>query len=162
MLPIVLNIEKQKYVVLGEGEAFQRRRELLSQAGCDFLTNPKAIPARSIVFIAGLEREESERLYQAARLAGALVNTEDIPPLCDFHMPAQVRRGDLLLTVSTGGNAPSLSRILKEHLAAQFGVEWEGRLKRLADKRKSWRTEGKTPKEISAAAMRFVEQEKWL
>ena len=162
MLPIVLDVEKQKYILIGEGPAFSKRLELLRQAGCAPLVNPDSIPQNSIVFVAGLSRAQAEKTYQAARLAGALVNTEDVPPLCDFHMPAQVRRGDLLLTISTGGHAPALSRILKERLAHQFGIEWGQRLKTLADKRKSWRTAGKTPQEVSAAVSQLVEQEKWI
>ena len=37
------------------------------------------------------------------RALGRLVNVEDVKPLCDFHTPSQVRRGDLLLSISTGG-----------------------------------------------------------
>ncbi len=62
----------------------------------------------------------SARLAQLARDAGVLVNVEDVPDLCDFHVPAAVRRGDLLLTVSTGGRAPGLSRILREWLETPF------------------------------------------
>ncbi len=58
-----------------------------------------------------------------------LVNVEDVLPLCDFHVPAVVRRGDLLLTASTGGAAPGLARALREWLAQNFGPEWTDRLK---------------------------------
>lgn len=164
MLPIVLDISKQKYVAIGEGEPFARRLELLREAGAgsEIQINPSEIAQNAIVFIAGLSREASQPFYDRAKAAGALVNTEDIPDLCDFHMPAIVRRGDLLLTASTSGKSPALSRILKKKLAEQFGVEWSDYLKELATRRQQWRTEGKTPQQISAAVGQIVEQERWI
>src|ERR1700760_993665 len=78
---------------------------------------------------AGLPEGEARLLATRARAQGVLVNVEDVLPLCDFHVPAVVRRGDLLLTASTGGQVPGLARALRERLAAQFGPEWTGRVK---------------------------------
>ena len=87
---------------------------------------------------------------------GVLVNVEDVLPLCDFHVPAIVRRGDLLLTASTGGQAPGLARPLRESLAEQFGPEWTGRLKDLGLARAKWRAAGpvaraKSPQQCARA-----------
>jgi len=59
-----------------------------------------------------------------ARNAGALVNIEDAKPLCDFHVPSLVRRGDLVMTVSTAGRSPGLARRLRRHLEKLFGDEF--------------------------------------
>jgi len=59
-----------------------------------------------------------------ARSAGALVNVADAPELSDFYVPAQIAHGDLLITVSTGGGSPALSRILKQDIAARYGPEY--------------------------------------
>jgi hypothetical protein len=69
-----------------------------------------------LLFVAGLDEGEARHLAARARAFGVLVNVEDVLPLCDFHVPAIVRHGDLLLTASTGGAAPGLSRALREHL----------------------------------------------
>ena len=42
-----------------------------------------------------------------AEAAGVWVNTADDPANCTFTLPARVRRGDLLVTVSTGGRSPA-------------------------------------------------------
>ena len=55
-----------------------------------------------------------------------LVNVEDRPALCDFHSVAEVRRGDLLLTVSTGGASPGLAARIRARLAAEFGPRMGG------------------------------------
>jgi len=63
-----------------------------------------------------------------AREAGerrVLLNIADNPGRCDFQVPAKVRRGDLLLTVSTGGASPALAKLIRERLEHQFGEEYD-------------------------------------
>ena len=56
----------------------------------------------------------------------------DAPELCDFTVPAQVARGDLLITVSTGGRSPALARRLREELAGRYGPEYGACLELIA------------------------------
>src|SRR4029077_6417769 len=100
-----------------------------------------------LLFIAGLKRSAAAALAAKARAAGILTNVEDVPELCDFHVPAVVRRGDLALTVSTSGKAPGLARLLREWLERAVGTEWQDRLERLAEARTGWRSEGLGPSE---------------
>src|ERR1700743_2446278 len=79
-------------------------------------SDTSALKDLKILFIAGLDEVSSERLAKLGRTQGLLVNVEDVPVLCDFHVPAAVRRGDLVLTVSTGGKAPGLARLIREWL----------------------------------------------
>jgi precorrin-2 dehydrogenase/sirohydrochlorin ferrochelatase len=97
-----------------------------------------------------------------ARGLGVLVNVEDTPHLCDFHVPAIVRRGELLLTASTGGRVPGLSRALREHLADEFGPEWTARLKELGVARAKWRSQGLSPHEVSQQLRDLIAQMDWL
>lgn len=56
-----------------------------------------------------------------ARRLKVLVNVVDDPSHCDFVLPAVIRQGDLLITVSTGGRSPAVARHIRrrlEHLAA--------------------------------------------
>ena len=46
-----------------------------------------------------------------AEAAGVWVNSADDPARCTFTLPARVRRGDLLVTVSTGGRSPALAAV---------------------------------------------------
>lgn len=165
MLPIVLNIASQKYVIIGKGNAFERRVDLVRNSKVsaeNLFINPKTIPKKSIVFIAGISVEEAQKHIISAHQIGALVNIEDVPSLCDFHMPALVRRGDLLITISTGGRSPALSRLLKHQLEKEYGAEWEGRLDHMADKRSEWRKQGMTPAQISSAAQNLVKEQGWI
>ena len=55
-----------------------------------------------------------------ARAIGALVNAAAQPEITDFQVPSRVQRGDLLLTVSTGGGSPAFSRLLRERLEQEY------------------------------------------
>jgi precorrin-2 dehydrogenase/sirohydrochlorin ferrochelatase len=91
-----------------------------------------------------------------------LVNVEDVLPLCDFHVPAIVRRGDLLLTASTGGQVPGLSRVLRESLAEDYGPEWTQRMKELSLARAKWRSQGLSMAEVSQHVRDMISAMGWL
>lgn len=63
-----------------------------------------------------------------ARLRGILVNVADDPAAGSFHTVGAVRRGDLLLTVSTDGRSPAFAAHLRAELAERYGPEYAGAL----------------------------------
>ena len=67
----------------------------------------------------------SREVWEEATKAGILVNTADQPALCDFIMPAVVRRGELAVAISTGGASPALAATLREKLSEILGPEYE-------------------------------------
>ncbi len=184
MLPIVLDISSRRVVVVGRGYAALQRYEYARDAGAEQLAlyvidqdgwacNAEAaiyerLPVKAdlegaaVVLIAGLPVDETTHIAASARAVGALVNVEDVPHLCDFHVPAIVRRGDLLLTVSTGGKSPGLAQTLKEHLQVQFGPEWTARIRTVIDARTRWREEGRAKTEIARLTNELVDREGWL
>jgi precorrin-2 dehydrogenase/sirohydrochlorin ferrochelatase len=85
-----------------------------------------------------------------------------MPELCDFHVPAVVRQGDLLLTVSTGGLAPGLSRSIREWLQKKFGPEWRRRAVQVGRARENWRSKGLEASEVSSRTREMVEEKGWL
>lgn len=91
-----------------------------------------ALPRPLLVFCATDDRTANAAFGKAAREAGALVNDATTPGLCDFFLPAALRDGDLLVTVSTGGASPALARTLKKRFAARLGASWGDWLERLA------------------------------
>jgi precorrin-2 dehydrogenase/sirohydrochlorin ferrochelatase len=167
MLPIVLNPVTLKVGLAGQGDARDRRAALLAEAGVEARLLPQnpsdeVLAPLQVLFVAGLDEGESRDLATRARALGVLVNVEDVLPLCDFHVPAMVRRGDLLLTASTGGQVPGLARALRESLAEEFGPEWTARLKELGLARARWRSEGLTPGEVSANVRELIARMGWL
>jgi precorrin-2 dehydrogenase/sirohydrochlorin ferrochelatase len=167
MLPIVLNPVSLKAGLAGEGLARDRRAALLADAGVEARLLDGAVPddllaGLDLLFVAGLGESEARDLATRARRLGVLVNVEDVLPLCDFHVPAVVRRGELLLTASTGGQVPGLARALREALAEDFGPEWTGRLKELGLARAKWRAEGLTPSQVSQNVRDMIVAMGWL
>lgn len=69
------------------------------------------------------------------RHSGALVNVASDAAAGTFHTVGTVRRGDLLITVSTGGQSPALAARLRAELAARYGPEYAAALRRIAQLR---------------------------
>ena len=167
MLPLVLNPVNLRVGLAGRGPDRDRRAALLAEAGVEARLLPDAISDAllaplQVLFVAGLPESEARALATRARALGVLVNVEDMLPLCDFHVPAVVRRGDMLLTASTGGQVPGLARALRESLAGQFGPEWTERLKELGLARAKWRSEGLSPREVSHNVRDLIARMGWL
>lgn len=68
---------------------------------------------------------ERTAIHAEARARGVLVNLVDDTQHCDFAAPAVVRRGELIIAVSTGGRSPALASRLRRLLEERFGPEWE-------------------------------------
>lgn len=60
----------------------------------------------------------------AATQAGALSNVVDAPEASDFFVPSVIQRGQLQLTVGTGGVAPAVAAAVKRRLELAFPAEW--------------------------------------
>ena len=84
----------------------------------------------------------NQTVHDDADAAGVWVNAADDPARCSYTLPARVRRGDLLLTVSTGGSSPALAAWLREQLEEQFGDEYAILVDVLAEERARVQAEG--------------------
>jgi siroheme synthase-like protein len=60
-------------------------------------------------------------VYEDAERRAMLVNVVDVPPLCNFILPAIVRIGPLAIAISTAGASPALAKRMKREIAASFG-----------------------------------------
>jgi precorrin-2 dehydrogenase/sirohydrochlorin ferrochelatase len=167
VLPITINPRVVRVGLAGAGEGLARREAFLAVSGVESVcvameSSDAALHRLSVLFIAGMERREAAELARRARSGGVLVNVEDAPELCDFHVPAVVRRGALILTISTGGRAPGLARRLREWLQKRFGPEWDEHLETLGAARAGWRTDGLPPDEVSRRSGELIEIKGWL
>jgi len=76
----------------------------------------KHLEGAVIVIAATDDPQVNRQVAEDARQLGAWVNVVDRPELCDFHVPAVVRRGPIQIAVSTGGASPALARGIRETL----------------------------------------------
>jgi precorrin-2 dehydrogenase/sirohydrochlorin ferrochelatase len=100
------------------------------------------LDGRRLVIAATNDPAVNEAVFRDAEAAGVWVNGADDPAHCSFTLPSIVRRGDLLVTVSTGGRSPALAVWLRERLEAEIGPEYEVLLDLLAAERETIRAAG--------------------
>jgi siroheme synthase-like protein len=65
--------------------------------------------------------EVNIRVFEDAEERAMLVNVVDVPPLCNFILPAIVRNGPLAIAISTAGASPALAKRMKREIAETFG-----------------------------------------
>jgi len=81
-------------------------------------------------------------VYAEGQRRGVWVNGADDPANCSFTLPSVVRRGDLQVTVSTGGRSPALASWLRRRLEREIGPEYETLLDLLATEREGLKAAG--------------------
>jgi precorrin-2 dehydrogenase/sirohydrochlorin ferrochelatase len=184
MVPIALDPKFCKLAVVGNGDLALRRLSVLraggavplvfadapatalvAQAGDDLrlrLPDADDLAALNVLWVVDVAEGVGEGLAAAARALKVLVNFEDRPAFCDFHSVAEVRRGDLVLTVSTNGAAPGLAGTIRRGLETCFGPEWDGRVAEVARLRAGWRAEGMKMPEAARRIEEIVAAGCWL
>lgn len=140
--PVFLELTGRRAVVIGALAVAEGKAEALEAAGADVdvfpngAWHPADLDEAFICVASSRNAGERDAIARAARERGVLVNVMDDVPNCDFAAPAVVRRGELVLAISTGGRSPALARKLREELEERFGAEWEGVLEVLTDVRR--------------------------
>jgi precorrin-2 dehydrogenase / sirohydrochlorin ferrochelatase len=92
------------------------------------------------VFMAIAATDDTEaniRVWEDAERRAMLVNVVDVPPLCNFILPAIVRSGPLAIAISTAGASPALAKRMKREIEGQFGEPY-ARLAVLLNEVRGW------------------------
>ncbi|MEP9411020.1 MAG: bifunctional precorrin-2 dehydrogenase/sirohydrochlorin ferrochelatase [Candidatus Brocadia sp.] len=156
--PIFLNIQDKKCVVVGGGDVAWRKVCSLKDAGAKVtVVSPEFCP--ELEKETGIERikrkydtkflkeamlvvastddgEVNKKIYCDAVERGILVNVVDRPEFCSFIVPSSIMRGDLCISISTGGASPALARNIREFLEKEFGDEYGEFTKLLSEMRR--------------------------
>jgi siroheme synthase-like protein len=74
-----------------------------------------------IAIAATADTDANIRVFEDAERRSMLVNVVDVPPLCNFILPAIVRTGPLAVAISTAGASPALAKRMKREIAELFG-----------------------------------------
>jgi len=143
--PIFLELSGRRVVVIGAGAVAARKAQSLLDAGArlvivadkidDVLTSlcqgtnaelikskyAKDYLSKAVLAIAATgDRQLNRRIYKDCQELEILCNVVDEPKLCDFFVPAVVKRGDLQLTISTEGNYPAYVGHIRKKLEQTF------------------------------------------
>ena len=93
---------------------------------------------RSVGAIAATDDSEANiGVYDDAERRAMLVNVVDVPPLCNFILPAIMRSGPLAIAISTAGASPALAKRMKREVAELFGEEY-ARLAVILNEARGW------------------------
>jgi precorrin-2 dehydrogenase / sirohydrochlorin ferrochelatase len=155
--PICLNLSGRLCLVVGGGAVALRKTQDLLEAGakvravapqiaegfratCGVELVRRAYTSADldgcVVAIAATDDAKiNRRVYEDARGRGVLVNVVDKPEMCDFIVPATVRRGDMTISISTGGASPSLAKKIRRDIQKRYPARYTAYINILNDAR---------------------------
>jgi precorrin-2 dehydrogenase/sirohydrochlorin ferrochelatase len=146
--PLFLDLQHRDVVVVGGGPVAERKVKALLDCHAQVkLISPKITPGlkrivrkrqvqwhrrpfrkgdlrrASLVFATTDNLEVNHLITASARKSHKLVNVANLPGESNFLVPAVVRRGNLIIAVSTSGHSPALARKIRQELDRAFGHE---------------------------------------
>lgn len=167
--PLMLRLQGKDCLVIGGGRVAFRKVSGLLAARANVTVIAPALCAEIECLVKQKKVAWLPRRYESADLDGAylaitatddpdvnaqvyhdgealrvLVNSADDPDNCHFILPASIRRGDLIISISTGGASPAMAAILRERLEAEIGEEWGTLTELMAEAREKLQRQGRS------------------
>lgn len=157
--PVMLDLGRRSVALVGTGQEARAKVEGLRAAGAEIdvfdtrldlpmanliddqvhyvqhLPQSNDLRGRALVIAAHHDIRVNDEIARRARDVGVLVNVVDRPTISDCIMVSQIRRGDLVIGVSTSAKAPGLARRIRQALEPQFDDDWAKRLSVFHDTR---------------------------
>ncbi|EGT3680605.1 precorrin-2 dehydrogenase/sirohydrochlorin ferrochelatase family protein [Clostridioides difficile] len=148
LYPINLKLDELDVVIIGGGEVAYRKcknflefnknvtivsKQILNKF-YDLKGNIKIIKDdykeiyikdASVIIAATNNRELNMEIGLYCRAKNKLVNVVDNIEISNFTVPSYIKRGDLLISVSTGGKSPSLSSKIKKEIEKRYTEDYE-------------------------------------
>lgn len=147
--PINLDIQGRQCLVVGGGRVGARKVDTLYRCGAIVtVVSPKVEPAlvqlagggnvllkqrpyrssdvEGMFLVIGATDDEAlnRQIHADAERQNLLCNIADRPEICNFILPAIVRRGDFMMAISTAGKSPAFAKHIRKQLEALFGPEY--------------------------------------
>ena len=185
LYPLNLDIENKSCVVVGGGNVALRKIRVLLIAGakvkviapeiCEGIKELYLCGEISwirekfseeqlgdeIILIAATDNPEiNRRASEAAQVKKILVNNVDGVG-SNFNVPSIIRRGELLLTISTGANSPALSKFIREILEEEFGENFGAGLEIISARRREVKKLLPNPQARKLFWQEFLTREIW-
>lgn len=167
--PVNLNLVGRPVLVVGGGRIATRKVEQLLTSGADItVVAPEIIDAMRALPVALEQREYAagdaarfrlvitatgnldvdQQIFDECEAAAIWVNSADDPDRCSFTLPATLRRGPLMVTVSTGGASPALASWLRARIEEAIGPEFAEVVASLALERARVHAAGESTEDI--------------
>ena len=164
--PVNLVLDGRPCLVVGGGTIAARKVEGLRACGarvhviapeiCDEIRGwpdvtseqrpfrPGDLTGHWLVVAATDDRRVNGEVYREGERTHVWVNGADDPEHCSFTLPSVLRRGPLVVSVSTSGRSPALAGWLRRRLEAEIGPEYEVLVELLSSEREVLRAEGRS------------------
>ena len=180
--PVFLDINARKCLVVGGGavgtrkalslvecgaivtvvspEATERLTSLADQGVITLKTRcyrPGDMDGMFLVFGATDNDTLNRQINHDAEQLNTLCNIADRPEVCNFILPATVKRDDLVIAISTSGQSPAYAKKLRKQLERQFGPEYATFLKLMGGIRSLLLREKHAPEEHKPIFNRIIE-----
>jgi len=160
LFPIFLKLEGRRCLVVGAGPVGTQKIAGLLEAGADVvLVDPSPsvsfretfgarvtwqkrkylssdLDGAYLVIVATSDEALNRQIYEEAQRRGILANVVDVPPLCDFYYPAVVRRGALIVAVSSQGESPHLAQRVRDEISEVLPEELASAVERIGEERR--------------------------
>lgn len=162
LYPVNINLKGKKCLVIGGGEvALRKVKTLLSCCAKVKVVSPVLIKkfegfkknknfkyvkrkfkkndlnGVSIIISATDDTILNQRIANYAKEKNILINVVDNPKLCDFIVPSVIKRGHLIISISTSGNFPLISKLIRKELEKKFNHKFGGFIEKAGKIRKS-------------------------
>ena len=167
--PVNLNLTGRRCLVVGGGRVALRKARQLVECGAELtVVAPTMAPEfaglaavleprnyrtsdldgiRLVVTATG-DPTVDQQIFDECERRGIWINSADDPERCSFTLPAVLRRGDVMVTTSTGGTSPALSSWLRDRLEAVVGPEFAEIAEALGRERSRLRAAGLSTESI--------------
>ena len=168
--PLVVDLSGRPCVVIGGGAVAERKVEGLLAAEAAITVVSPMLNARlralakagdirhvsrryksgdlvgaTLAFVATGDRRVTAAVAREGRRRRVWVNAADDPEHCDFFLPSVLRRGPLLVAVTTGGTSPALARAVREAIERLVPTEYARFAETVADVRRQVRAGRQRP-----------------
>jgi siroheme synthase-like protein len=162
--PVVLRLTGKRCLVVGGGAVARRKVDGLVASGADVtVVAPEVEPGLAaldgirverreyrssdlegcwLVVAATSDRAVQQQVFDDGERAGVWVNAADDPARCAFYLPAVLRRGPLIVAVSTQGRSPALAAWVRDRIARLLPDRLDELAEQLAGERRELQQAG--------------------
>lgn len=128
-------------VTLIAREAVDALKELANEGSIKWeqrsYEGPADLEGAFIVIAATEKTDLNTQVFNDAEHRAMLCNVVDVPPLCNFILPAITRTGPIAIAISTAGASPALAKRMKREIAETYGAPY-ARLAEILNAYREW------------------------
>lgn len=167
--PLFISLEGLSCLVIGGGKVALRKVRVLQEYGANVtVVSPKICPEieeipgltlkrrrfaegdleeMKIVFAASSDEECNRKAAGLCRERRIPINVADMAEECDFFFPALVKRGEVVVGVSTGGTSPAVAACVRRQVEEALPEDLGGFTEEMGKRRAKIREKGGSPEE---------------